>query len=119
MLVLQGTCNHYFNLFPLHKQTLADFEQEYAIRAAMGRYNIIGVRFRIYDALWALALALNETMTMVNTLNINGTGCEAMDGSLVPLHEFDYSNALMGCLIQWNLQQTNFFGVSVCHKDSS
>ena len=84
----------------------------------MGRYNTIDVRFRIYDALWALALALNKTMTMVNTVNMNisETGCEVMDGSLVPLHEFNYSNAFMGCLIQWNLQRTNFSGVSVCHK---
>ena len=84
----------------------------------MGRYDTVDVRFRIYDALWALALALNETMTMVNAVNVNTseTGCEAMEGSVVPLHEFDYSNALMSCLIQWNLQRTKFSGVSVCHK---
>lgn len=90
------------------------------MRAAIGRYNTVDVRFRIYDALWALALALNETMTMVNTVNVNTSefGCEAMDGSVVPLHEFNYSNALMSCLIQWNLQRTNFSGVSVSHKNS-
>ena len=71
------------------------------------------MRYRIYDALWALALALNETMTMVDSLNISGTGCEAMNGSLVPLHRFDYANAMLGCLIQWSMQQTDFFGVSV------
>ena len=71
------------------------------------------MRYRIYDALWALALALNETMTMVDSLNINETGCESMNGSLVPLHQFDYTNAMMGCLIKWSMQQTDFFGVSV------
>ena len=104
----------------LPKQTLAEFEQEYAMRAAMGRYDTVDARFRIYDAMWALALALNETMTMVNTVNMNisETGCEAMEGSIVPLDEFEYSNALMSCLIQWNIQRTNFSGVSVCHKNS-
>ena len=74
------------------------------------------MRFRIYDVLWALALALNQTMTMVESLDISGTGCESMNGSLVPLHQFDYTNAMMGCLIQWNLQQTDFFGMSVSQK---
>ena len=58
-------------------------------------------------------MALNDTMTIVNNSDISGTGCEAMNGSLVPLEEFTYDNALMGCLIKWNLQKTNFFGVSV------
>ena len=40
------------------------------------------------------------------------TGCEA-EGSLVPLHMFNYSNALMGCIIRWSLEQTNFIGVTV------
>ena len=90
-----------------------DFEREYERRAVEGRFDIVDVRFRIYDAIWALALALNRTMTMVDESDISGTGCEMMNGSLVPLHEFDYSNALMGCLVQWNLQTTNFSGVSV------
>ena len=94
-------------------QSLGEFEAEYKIRAEKGRFDAVDVRFRIYDALWALALALDDTMTMVDSLNISGTGCESMNGSLVPLHQFDYTNAMMGCLIQWNLQQTDFFGVSV------
>ena len=79
----------------------------------IGNFDRVDVRFRIYDALWALAKALNETMTMINTSDISSTGCEAENGSLVPLEKFTYDNALMGCLIQWNLQRTNLFGVSV------
>ena len=69
----------------------------------------------MYDAIWILALALNKTLSMVEAGNssIAGTGCENATGSLVPLEEFSYSNEKMGCLIQWNLQQTNFSGVSV------
>ena len=41
------------------------------------------------------------------------TDCEGMDGGLVPLNEFNYSNAFMGCVIRYNLQQTDFVGMSV------
>lgn len=99
----------------LFSQTLAEFEKEYSRRAKEGNFDTVDVRFRIYDALWALAMALNETMTMVNDSNINGTGCEMKKGSLLPLEEFTYDNSLMGCLIQWNLQKTDFFGVSVAN----
>ena len=94
-------------------QTLADFEEEYSRRATEGNFDTVDVRFRIYDALWALAMALNDTMTMVNNSDIDETGCQAMNGSMVPLEDFTYDNAQMGCLIQWNLQKINFFGVSV------
>ena len=50
---------------------------------------------------------------MVTDNDINGTGCQDAYGSLVALHEFTYTNAMMGCLIQWNLQQTNFLGLTV------
>jgi gamma-aminobutyric acid type B receptor len=40
------------------------------------------------------------------------TNCEGMDGGLVPLNEFNYSNTFMGCVIRYNLQQTNFVGMS-------
>ena len=41
------------------------------------------------------------------------TNCEGMDGGLVPLNEFNYSNTFMGCIIRYNLQQTDFVGMSV------
>ena len=68
-----------------------------------------------YDVIWILALALNETLSMVEEGNssIIGTGCENATGWLAPLEEFSYDNEKMGCLIQWNIQQTNFSGVSV------
>jgi hypothetical protein len=94
-------------------QTLADFEEEYSRRATEGNFDTVDVRFRIYDALWALAMALNDTMTMVNNSDIDETGCLALNGSMVPLEDFTYDNALMGCLIQWNLQRTNF---SACNN---
>eukprot|EP00731_Ephydatia_muelleri_P014887 Em0008g607a len=67
---------------------------------------------RAYDAVWTLAFALNSTMTMVTSNSISGTGCENMPGSLVTLDQFNYTNQMMGCLIQWNIQRTNFSGVT-------
>ena len=65
--------------------------------------------------MWGLALALNTTMTMVNTNNITGIGRENLVGDLVPpFEQFTYSNAKMGCLITWNLRRIEFSGVSVC-----
>ena len=69
---------------------------------------------QLHDDVWGLALALNATMTMVDNDDIAGTGCENLTGSLVPLEEFAYNNAKMGCLITWNLRHIEFSGVSVC-----
>ena len=68
----------------------------------------------LYDVIWVLALALNNTMTMIaNNADINETSCENVPGSLVPLEQFTYANERMGCLIQWNIQKLSFLGVSV------
>ena len=67
----------------------------------------------MYDVIWVLALSLNKTMTMINSGDINETNCENVSGSLVALEHFNYTNEKIGCVIQWNLQRTNFNGVSV------
>ena len=72
--------------------------------------------YNLYDALWLFALALNNTDAMIKNGDVSGTGCEGVSGSLVPLEEFSYSNGRMGCLIQWNIQQTNFFGLTVSEQ---
>ncbi len=66
-----------------------------------------------YDALWAFARALNKTNEMVqNSEIVNRTGC-TVPGELVPLENFTYSNQFMGCIIRWNLERTDFVGISV------
>ena len=94
-------------------QSLVKFEAEYETRGREGGYNTITHGIRLYDGLWALAFALNRTMAMVNSGDISGTTCQNASGLLVPLHQFTYSNELMGCLIQWSLQVTNFSGLTV------
>eukprot|EP00731_Ephydatia_muelleri_P020681 Em0013g408a len=86
------------------------FHNEYNLRALQMNYEVSGAGGRAYDAVWILAAALNRTMVMVESGNINGTGCENITGSLVPLEQFQYSNEKLGCLIQYNIQMTNFTG---------
>lgn len=67
-----------------------------------------------YDAVWTLALALNQTQEMfLSNYNVSEIGCDGLDGGLVPLEKFNYSNGVMGCVMRWSLQQTNFSGISV------
>ena len=75
-------------------------------------YNFSFVAALAYDAVWTLAIALDKTARMEEG-DITGTDCETMEGGLVDLDEFNYTNAQMGCLIRWNLEQTDFKGVSV------
>ena len=89
-----------------------EFEEEYYNRSKPVDYNPF--THAMYDVLWALAFALNRTMTIVDSGDINVTGCQNAYGPLVPLHEFTYRNEMMGCLIQWSLQWTNFSGLTVC-----
>ncbi|XP_064390840.1 gamma-aminobutyric acid type B receptor subunit 2-like [Halichondria panicea] len=75
-----------------------------------------------YDAIWTLALALNRTNEMVGSLTreeiLNMTQCGGTDEEtgveweVVSLENFIYSNQLMGCIIRWNLERTNFVGIS-------
>ena len=100
-------------------QTPDAFEVEYTKRANEGGFEILDVGVRLYDIMWMLAIALNNTMSMVRSGDISETGCDNVPGSLVPLEEFNYTNERMGCLIQWNLQTTDYTGVSVSFTRSA
>lgn len=98
-------------------QSLTEFRNEYEERAKLESYSIIDQAYKLYDVLWVLALALNDTVTMIDSGDVSETGCDGVPGSLqVPLEEFDYSNKKLGCLIQWNIQQTDFSGLTVSVK---
>ena len=91
-------------------KTSQRYLSEYENRCTQEIYYATEDGGRAYDTTWILALALNSTMAMVTNGNINGTGCENMSGSLLPLDQFNYTNQKMGCLIQWNIQRTNSVG---------
>ena len=66
-----------------------------------------------FDLIWSLALGLNRTAQLVADNNIIDTNCSGLPGELVPLEQFDYSNQLMGCVLQDSIQKVQFLGLSV------
>ena len=70
-----------------------------------------------FDAIWTLAMTLNYTEELRIRNNtqeiINKTDCHDLRGELVPLNEFQYTNAFMGCVIKHYLHETKFVGVTV------
>ena len=100
-------------------QSPATYQMEYEKRASEGGYSIEDVGAFAYDAVWAMAFALNATMSMINSRDISNTGCENASGMLVPLEQFNYTNKKLECVIQFHLQNTNFIGVSVSPADKT
>ena len=68
-----------------------------------------------FDTLWTLATVLNytETMRVENGSKPELQKCRHLPGELVPLNEFNYPNAFMGCVMKENYHRVNFTGVSV------
>ena len=101
-------------LFVCFTQTPRQFDNMYTSRSAMLGYSPILLSGLAYDAVWALALGLKRTQEMfLSSYNVSEIGCDGLDGGLVLLEQFNYSNGVMGCVMRWSLEQTNFSGVSV------
>ena len=70
-----------------------------------------------FDTMWTLALVLNYTEEMrlenISKSDSKFQNCKELQGELVPLDEFTYSNAFMGCVMKENYYRVNFTGVSV------
>ena len=92
-------------------QTPENFKRQYDEVIASTEYKSYSRYGLAYDAMWAIALGLNTTLTRIR--NNDSSGCEDVPGSIVPLEEFDYSNAKMGCLLRQSYHQTSFSGVTV------
>ena len=80
-------------------------------RTTAENFTVVDAGYVIFDAIWVLALALNNTITMINSGDIGQTNCENVSRTLVNFETFNYKNAKMGCIIRWNLNNTNFSGV--------
>jgi gamma-aminobutyric acid type B receptor len=63
-----------------------------------------------YDAVWTLAMALSVTQGKIER-GEEGR-CSGLEGALVPLDQFDYSNKKLGCLLRESLDNTFFLGIS-------
>lgn len=92
-------------------QTPEEFERLYADRINATDYKFYSRYGLAYDATWAIALGLNTTLARI--VNNDTSGCEGVPGSIVPLADFEYDNALMGCLLRQSYHQTSFSGVTV------
>ena len=67
---------------------------------------------RAFDAVWTLAEVLKYTEKNRTSSEVP-EDCTHLHGNLVPLDEFNYSNALMGCVIKENYKRINFTGLTV------
>ena len=111
------------NCLCVRLQTTNEFSRRYRAKlnttaARENNYTFTFAASIAYDALWSLALALNSTVAMLRWPKariINETDCKddgiELDG--FRLENFTYSNTFVGCIIRWNLAQTDFDGVSV------
>ena len=63
-----------------------------------------------YDAVWTLALALNQTQSDISS---GDDFCNVTSLPAPPASRFDYLNVNFSCLLQRNLQATNFLGLTV------
>ena len=86
----------------------------YLQRAKLTNYRPNIASTGVFDAVWSLAeaLRLTEDMRVNNNMTENCNSSE-LTGELVPLNEFEYTNALMGCVIRNNLNSLSFTGVRV------
>ena len=102
----------------IFSQTTKEFIDKYTMKLNKTEFNL---RFAAtaFDAVWSLALVLKYTDDMMRLKNqskgdpIHVNCSSNLTGDLVPLNEFNYSNAFMGCVMKYNFYNINFTGMSV------
>ena len=99
-------------------QTSNEFIEKYNDALVKTKYNISTVYLLAFDTIWTLAKVLNYTEEMRLQNDTSDSVLEKcshlnMSGGLVPLNNFTYSNAFMGCVMKENYHKVNFTGVSV------
>lgn len=102
---------------PLSSQTAKDFIANYNEALLQTDFRLSTVYALAFDTMWTVAQVLNYTEEMrLNNLPKEANEfekCANLSGELVPLNEFNYSNAFMGCVMKNNFYKINFTGVSV------
>ena len=103
----------YLHLFDLHMQNSSQYLQMYNQKRTLGNYTNTFAHTFAYDAVWALALALNRTDELLKS-NTSIPECQDLPGyTNITLDLFKYNNAKLACILKSNLNVTNFVGVSV------
>lgn len=62
--------------------------------------------------MWVMGLGLEEASKRIAANN--DSGCETLQGELVPLELFSYDNPKMGCVLQESIRSIKINGISVC-----
>ena len=122
VIVLMPSDNDFFPFY-LNLQSSREFIGNYTTRLwPESNYNHSSIFLMAFDALWSMAQMLNYTEEMrLRDLPRNHSDfdeCRHLDGSLVPLDEFNYTNAFMGCVMRDNYYKVDFTGVSVSSVSS-
>ena len=98
-------------------QTTKKYMEIYIKKKKDEGYSDTIVHTLAFDAVWALAIALNRTASQLDEMDYRNSDlleCSKLQGSLnVSLDQFEYSNAQLACLLKKNMQRTLFDGVSV------
>ena len=64
-----------------------------------------------YDATWAMAVGLHSAAERIK--RSNDSGCEHLNGEMLPLENFTYSNEKLACIIKKSYAEAVFEGVTV------
>ena len=99
-------------------QSARAFTDNYNVRLEETEYTISTTYALAFDTMWTVAQVLNYTEEMRLQNQTKNTSaafeeCSHLPGELVPLNEFNYANAFMGCVMNNNYYKVNFTGVSV------
>ena len=102
-------------------QTKKSFEEEYAKRLRSSAYSSLDLHEAsdaglAFDAIWAVAIGLDNARKRIE--KENETGCKNLNGTLVPLENFDYTNHKMGCVLKKGFAETRFEGITVSVANS-
>ena len=93
------------------RQSYNTFQRIYRQRLTNTGYNETYSAHIVYDAVWALAFALEKTIKRIEDNNV--TGCEEYGNKTIPLSEWEYTCTTTSCILHQSLGETKFFGLSV------
>ena len=74
-------------------------------------YREFGIAGAGYDAMWSIAIGLDIASKKITAGN--DSGCENLNGELVPLEMFDYRNEKLGCIMRKSFDEIMFTGITV------
>ena len=104
-------------MYNISLQSAREFADMYKKKLLETGYSANTVHPIAFDTMWTVAQVLNYTEEMRLQNHSKDADefqdCAHLEGELVPLNEFTYSNAFMGCVMKNNYYKVNFTGVSV------